>query len=349
MIGHAHGRAVTELRKMVILVTGGAGYIGSHCALALMDAGYDIVIYDNLETGHMKTVEALGKAGCKGRLVSFIKGDLRDREWTRMSLGSQQIDAVVHFAAFSQVAESMKDPGKYYLNNVCGTINLLDAMREYGIDKIVFSSTAATYGEPEYVPIDEAHPQDPINPYGSSKLMVERIMDDYSMAYGIRSVRLRYFNVAGADIDCRVGEWHEPETHLIPNILKSTFDGASGFKMFGTDYPTRDGTCVRDYINVEDLADAHVRALRYLEDGGETDFFNLGTSEGSTVKEVFAECERVTGMDIPVEVCGRRPGDPASLIADNTKARKILGWEPSRSLEDSVTTAYAWEVSRQDM
>lgn len=332
---------------MTILVTGGAGYIGSHCALALMKAGYDIIIYDNLSTGHIETIETLSKLNLKGRMKSFIQGDLCNRDWTLESLGSQKFDAVVHFAAFSQVAESVKDPGKYYYNNVCGTINLLDAMRFNKVDKIVFSSTAATYGEPEYTPIDEKHPQNPINPYGSSKLMVERIMDDYSAAYGIRSVRLRYFNVAGADSEKRVGEWHEPETHLIPNILKSTFDGASDFKMFGTDYPTRDGTCVRDYVNVEDLARAHLLALEYLEKGGQTTFVNLGTSEGSTVKEVFNECERITGKKIPVQACMRRPGDPAVLIADNSKAESVLGWKPEKTLEDSVSTAYGWELALQ--
>jgi len=212
---------------------------------------------------------------------------------------------------------------------------------------IVFSSTAATYGEPEYTPIDEKHPQIPINPYGSSKLMIERIMDDYDMAYGLRSVRLRYFNVAGADTDGRVGEWHEPETHLVPNILKSTFGDGKEFSMFGTDYPTRDGTCIRDYVNVEDLADAHIKAMKYLENGGKTDYFNLGTNNGSTVKEVFDSCERVTGKTIPLKVCGRRPGDPAILIADNKKAKEVLGWEPKRTLDDSIRTAYEWEKSRK--
>lgn len=332
---------------MTILVTGGAGYIGSHCALALMEAGYDIAIYDNLSTGHMETVETLSKLNLEGRMTSFIQGDLCDREWTMQALGSQKFDAVVHFAAFSQVAESVKNPGKYYYNNVGGTINLLDAMRRNGTDKIVFSSTAATYGEPEYTPIDEKHPQNPINPYGSSKLMVERIMDDYDAAYGLRSVRLRYFNVAGADSKERVGEWHEPETHLIPNILKSTFAGASDFKMFGTDYPTRDGTCVRDYVNVEDLARAHVLALRYLEKGGKTTYVNLGTSNGSTVKEVFDECEHVVGKKIPVQKCDRRPGDPAILIADNSKANEVLGWKPEKTLNDSVSSAYCWEQELQ--
>ena len=258
---------------------------------------------------------------------------------------SERPDAVIHFAAFSQVGESVKDPQKYYMNNVCGTLNLLRAMLENQVKKIVFSSTAATYGEPIYTPIDEKHQQTPINPYGQTKLMIEKIMNDYDRAYGLKSVRLRYFNVAGADSECRVGEWHEPETHLIPNILKSTFVNGKIFEMYGTDYDTKDGTCVRDYINVEDLADAHVLALKYLDNGGKTDFFNLGTNNGNTVREVFKTCEEITGKKIPVKVCPRREGDPAVLVADNSKAKKVLNWHPKRDLKHSIKTAYKWEVT----
>ena len=212
----------------------------------------------------------------------------------------------------------------------------------YFLKKIVFSSTAATYGEPEYIPIDEKHPQNPINPYGNSKLMVEKIMDDYSKAYDLRSVRLRYFNVAGADSKTRIGEWHEPETHLIPNVLKSTFSGGKTFEMYGDDYPTKDGTCVRDYINIEDLAQAHILALEYLNNGGETNYFNLGTKNGDTVKEVFSACEKVTEKTIPVKMMPRRTGDPASLVADNSKAKEILGWNPKHTLEESIKTAYLY-------
>ena len=328
---------------MAILVTGGEGYIGSHCVIALMDAGYDVVVFDNESTGHACTGEALRRIRSEGRLLDIVKGDLLNPKDLDGLFSSHGIDAVIHFAAFSQVAESMRDPAKYYRNNVTGTMNLLDAMVAHDVGMIVFSSTAATYGEPEYAPIDEKHPQNPINPYGRTKLDIEHMMDDYDMAYGLRSVRLRYFNVAGADTQNRVGEFHDPETHLIPNILKSLRGEGRTFRMFGTDYPTRDGTCVRDYVNVEDLCDAHVLALRYLENGGRTDFFNLGTNEGSTVKEVFAECEKVTGRRIPLTVEGRRPGDPASLVADNTKAKKILGWAPKRDLAHSIRTAYAWE------
>ena len=214
-------------------------------------------------------------------------------------------------------------------------------MLEFGVKKIVFSSTAATYGEPVYTPIDEKHPQQPINPYGNSKLMVEKIMDDYDKAYGLKSVRLRYFNVAGADSKARIGEWHEPETHLIPNVLKAKEDKV--FKMFGTDYDTKDGTCVRDYINVEDLAQAHIKALDYLNKGGETNFFNLGTTEGNSVKEVFTACEEVKGASIPLEICPRRGGDPAILVADNKKAKEVLGWVPQHDLTDCIKSAYEWE------
>ena len=253
-----------------------------------------------------------------------------------------EIEAVVHFAAYSQVAESMKNPQKYFSNNVDGTVNLLKSMIENGVKRIVFSSTAATYGEPIYTPIDENHPQKPINPYGETKLKIEKIMDEYDKSFNLKSVRLRYFNVAGADNRARIGEWHEPETHLIPNILKSTFGCGKTFQMFGTDYDTIDGTCVRDYINVEDLAKAHVLALDYLEKGGETNFFNLGTNNGNSVKEVFSVCEKVTGEKIPVDIQPRREGDPAILVADNQKAKKVLGWVPEKTLEDSILSAYNW-------
>ncbi len=325
----------------MILITGGAGYIGSHLAMVLLEKGRDIVIFDSLELGHIEIINILKKYGN----VKFIQGNLKKLDDIRGAFLVNKIDSVVHFAAYSQVAESVKNPQKYYYNNVYGTLNLLNAMIEFGVKKVVFSSTAATYGEPEYVPIDEKHLQRPINAYGSSKLTVEKIMDDYDRAYGLKSVRLRYFNVAGADSKSRIGEWHEPETHLIPNILKA--DETKIFKMFGDDYDTPDGTCVRDYINVEDLADAHIKALEYLNNGGGTDYFNLGTGNGNSVKEVFDACEEVLGRKIPLEVCPRRDGDPAKLVADNKKARSILGWKPERSLLDSIKTAEAWEKSLQ--
>lgn len=327
----------------MILVTGGAGYIGSHCVMALLEQNNDVVIFDNLSTGHIETVETLKKYGH----AEFQKGDLTNFDDINSVFKNYDIDKVVHFAAFSQVGESVINPQKYYINNVCGTINLLRAMLENNVKKIVFSSTAATYGEPVYIPIDEKHPQNPINPYGQTKLMIEKIMDDYDKAYDLKSVRLRYFNVAGADSKSRIGEWHDPETHLIPNILKSTFSNGKTFQMFGDDYDTKDGTCVRDYINVEDLAQAHLLALKYLDNGGETNYFNLGTNDGNTVKEVFSACEKVTEKTIPVEIKPRRAGDPASLVADNNKAKENLNWKPQHTLDESIASAYTWEKSLQ--
>lgn len=327
----------------MILVTGGAGYIGSHCVLALLKNGYDVIIFDNLSTGHIETAEILKQQGN----VTFVKGDLNNPTDLENLFSSYAIEAVIHFAASSQVAESMKVPAKYYRNNVVGTLNLLDAMLLHKINKIVFSSTAATYGEPQYTPINEIHPQNPINVYGRTKLMIEKIMDDYDYAYGLKSVRLRYFNVTGADSESIVGEWHDPETHLIPNILKSLFGTGQIFKMFGTDYETRDGTCIRDYIDVEELAQAHILALDYLLKGGNTDVFNLGTNSGSTVKEVFAVCEKVTGQQIPLKEEPRRLGDPAVLVADNQKAKNILKWSSNKKLDDTISNAFNWEKKLQ--
>lgn len=323
----------------MILVTGGAGYIGSHCVMALVKKGYEVCVFDNLSTGHSETVETLQKLGT----VDFTKGDLLKPDEINSVFETKNIDAVMHFAAFSQVGESVKNPQKYYINNLVGTLNLLQAMIAHKVNLIIFSSTAAVYGEPDYLPIDENHPARPINPYGKTKLMIENILDDYDVAYGLKSVRLRYFNASGADTDSLIGEWHTPETHLIPNILKSTFEGGKTFELYGTDYDTKDGTCVRDYINVEDLAKAHISALEYLKIGGKTDFFNLGTQKGITVKEIFSTCEEVTGRKIPVIEKPRREGDPAGLIADNKKAQEILNWEPLNDIVVSVKTAYNWE------
>lgn len=327
----------------MILVTGGAGYIGSHCVMALIERGNNVVVLDNLSTGHIETIETLKKYGN----VIFAQGDLLNYHDLKKVFNTYQITAVIHFAACSQVGESIKDPQRYYINNVSGTLNLLKAMIENNVKKIVFSSTAATYGEPKYIPIDEKHPQNPINPYGQTKLMIEKIMDDYDRAYDLKSVRLRYFNVAGADHNSRIGEWHNPETHLIPNILKSVFAEGKTFEMYGNDYNTKDGTCVRDYINIEDLVDAHLLALEYLNNNGDTNYFNLGTNSGNTVKEVFDICEKTTGKKIPVKQMPRRDGDPSALIADNTKAIKILNWESKKNLETSIQTAYKWEQKLQ--
>lgn len=328
----------------MILITGGAGYIGSHLAIALLKKDESIVIFDNLSTGHIETINTLKKYGN----LKFYQGDLLNKNDIDEVFQKEKITSVVHFAAFSQVGESVKNPKKYYRNNVVGTLNLLDSMIENDVKKIVFSSTAATYGEPTYTPIDENHPQKPINPYGKTKLMIENIMDDYDKAYGLKSVRLRYFNVAGADSNNKIGEWHEPETHLIPNILKSTFEGGKTFELYGCDYDTKDGTCVRDYINIEDLANAHILALKYLNNDGKTDYFNLGTNNGNTVKEVFGLCEDITGKKISLKQMPRRQGDPKSLIADNKKAKEILKWTPEKTLNESIKTAYLWECKLQE-
>lgn len=328
----------------MILITGGAGYIGSHLAIALLKKDESIVIFDNLSTGHIETINTLKKYGD----LKFYQGDLLNKNDIDEVFQKEKITSVVHFAAFSQVGESVKNPKKYYRNNVVGTLNLLDSMIENNVKKIVFSSTAATYGEPTYTPIDENHPQKPINPYGKTKLMIENIMDDYDKAYGLKSVRLRYFNVAGADSNIKIGEWHEPETHLIPNILKSTFEGGKTFELYGCDYDTKDGTCVRDYINIEDLANAHILALKYLNNDGKTDYFNLGTNNGNTVKEVFGLCEDITGKKISLKQMPRRQGDPKSLIADNKKAKEILKWTPEKTLNESIKTAYLWECKLQE-
>ena len=326
----------------MILVTGGAGYIGSHTILNLLEYNHDIVIFDNLENGHIETVNILSTLGN----VTFEKGDLRNKNDIGKIFSKYKIDGVIHFAAFALVEESVKAPSKYYLNNIYGTINLLDTMLKYGVNRIVFSSSCATYGEPLYLPIDEKHNQNPINPYGYSKLVVERIMDDYDIAYGLKSVRLRYFNVAGSDEKIRIGEWHEPETHLIPNIIKSVINSNKIFCIFGNDYDTKDGTCIRDYVNVLDLAEAHRLAYSYLLSENKTDIFNIGTGAGYSVKEIFDTCESVLNKKISVEIKERRSGDPAQLYADISKIKDILKWKPKRTLKDSINTNYLWEISK---
>lgn len=328
----------------MILITGAAGYIGSHTAINFINNGYEIVIFDNLETGHIEIVKTLEQTGN----VHFVKGDLRNFEDINKVFEDYNIDSVIHFAAFSLVGESVENPAKYYRNNVVGTLNLLDATVAHNVKKIVFSSTCATYGEPKYTPIDEKHPQNPINPYGNTKLCVEYMLKDYDRAYGLKSIILRYFNVAGDDEKLRIGEWHENETHLIPNILKSVSDKNKIFKIFGNDYDTPDGTCIRDYVNVEDLAEAHKLAYLYLEKNNTSDVFNIGTEQGDSVKKVFDTCEKVLGTKIPVKITERRPGDPAKLYADARKAKEILKWKPERTLEKSIKTAYEWECKQND-
>lgn len=326
--------------KPSILVTGGAGYIGSHTVLALKQAGYEVLILDNLVYGHQDLVE-------KVLQVELIVGDTGDRPLLDALFKTRNIAAVMHFSAYAYVGESVSDPAKYYRNNVVGTLTLLEAMLAASIKKFVFSSTCATYGVPETVPIPENHPQNPINPYGASKLMVERILSDFDVAYGLKSVRFRYFNAAGAHPGGLLGEDHQPETHLIPLVLLTALGKRNSISIFGTDYPTPDGTCIRDYIHVNDLADAHVLGLQYLLEGGESEVFNLGNGNGFSVREVIAAAAEVTGMSIPVTECDRRPGDPPSLIGSGEKARTMLNWQPQYpSIQDIVTHAWQWHQQR---
>lgn len=323
----------------MLLITGGAGYIGSHVVLKLLgDTVFDILVFDNLENGHYETIETLQKM----KNFIFVQGDLKNLEDLKNLFQQYKIDAVLHFAAYISVEESVKNPKKYYHNNLVGTLNLLDIMLEHEVKKMVFSSTAAVYGVPKYVPIDESHPKNPINPYGKTKFILEEILNDYERAYGLKSVKLRYFNVVGADSKNRIGELHEPETHLIPNILKSANDSKKVFNLYGDDYNTKDGTCVRDYVNIEDLASAHVAALEYLMNYNKSDSFNIGTKNGNTVKEVLEICRKISSKEIKFKINPRRAGDSESLVADNSKALKVLGWKPNRTLEDSIKTTYNW-------
>ncbi|BDZ67733.1 UDP-glucose 4-epimerase GalE [Methanobacterium ferruginis] len=317
----------------MILVTGGAGYIGSHANKELNSAGYETVVLDNMSYGH----EDFLKWGV------LEKVDLADLESLRNVFQKYKIDAVMHFAAFTYVGESVEDPQKYYLNNLRNTLNLLQVMNEFKVRKLVFSSTCATYGNPQEIPITETHPQNPISPYGKGKFMVEKVLEDYSAAYGLCYVSLRYFNAAGADPEGDIGERHNPETHLIPLILDAAMGKREDIKIFGTDYPTPDGTCIRDYIHVTDLADAHIKALKYLENGGKSEVFNLGNGNGFSVREVIEEARKVTGKKIKATETVRRPGDPPILVGSSDKARKILKWKPKYDdLSQIISTAWEW-------
>lgn len=319
---------------MTILVLGGAGYIGSHTVYELIDRGEDVVIIDNLETGHIEAVHEKAR---------FYKGDIRDRAFLDSVFAKEKIDAVIHFAANSLVGESMVDPLKYYDNNLCGTKVLLEAMVAHGIDKIVFSSTAATYGEPERVPILESDKTEPTNTYGETKLSMEKMFKWTSKAHNLRYVSLRYFNACGAHESGKIGEAHNPESHLIPLILQVPNGQRESIAIFGEDYDTKDGTCVRDYIHVTDLAQAHILAVKYLAEGGESNIFNLGNGVGFTVKEVIDSARKVTGHEIKAVVSPRRAGDPAQLIASSDKARTILGWKPEHAdLEEIIKSAWNW-------
>lgn len=320
-----------------ILVVGGAGYIGSHTCLDLASKGFTPVVYDNLSNGHAEFV----------RWGPFEQGDIRDRARLDAVLDTYKPAAIVHFAALIEVGESVRNPTGFFENNVAGTLTLLSAAQAAGIDKLVFSSTCATYGLPQAMPMDETHPQAPINPYGRSKLIVEQMLSDLDAYEGFRSVALRYFNAAGADPEGRIGEWHSPETHAIPLAIDAALGLRSDFKVFGWDYDTRDGTCVRDFVHVMDLADAHSRAVQYLLDGGDSVALNLGTGDGTTVKELLSAIEAVSGKSFPVEYVGRRAGDSPMLVADNGKARSVLGWQPRFDLTAIIETAWNWHSSEQ--
>ncbi|MEL7034916.1 MAG: UDP-glucose 4-epimerase GalE [Cyanobacteria bacterium J06592_8] len=327
-------------QKPTVLVTGGAGYIGSHAVLALQRSGYEVVILDNLVYGHRDIAEQVLK-------VELVVGDTNDRQLLDNLFSMRQIDAVMHFAAYAYVGESVTAPDKYYRNNVIGTLTLLEAMKDASINKFVFSSTCATYGVPQQVPIPEDHPQNPINPYGMTKLMVEKILADFDHAYDFKSVWFRYFNAAGADPSGTLGEDHNPETHLIPLTLLTALGKRESLSIFGTDYPTPDGTCVRDYIHVNDLASAHVLGLEYLLKGGKTDVFNLGNGNGFSVKEVIETARQVTGREIKAIECDRRPGDPPALVGSAEKARQILGWNPEYAdLNAIISHAWQWHQKR---
>ncbi|MBF2440211.1 UDP-glucose 4-epimerase GalE [Listeria seeligeri] len=322
---------------MSIIVLGGAGYIGSHAVAELVNRGYNVVVVDNLKTGHKEAIHEKAK---------FYQGDIRDKDFLSSVFERETVDGVMHFAASSLVGESMEEPLKYLNNNVYGTQILLEVMEQFGVKNIVFSSSAATYGEPEQVPIIESMPTNPESTYGDTKLIMEKMMKWCDKAYGMKYVALRYFNVAGAKSDGTIGEDHQPESHLVPIILQVALGQREKLAIYGDDYNTPDGTCIRDYVHVEDLIDAHIRSLEYLENGGESNIFNLGSSKGFSVQEILVAARSVTEKTIPAEVVARRAGDPGILIASSDKARKILGWEPKYTdIKDIIATAWKWHES----
>lgn len=317
---------------MAVLVVGGAGYIGSHAARALRRANYQVIVYDNLSTGFRRLADGF----------ELIEGDIGDADKLHQVL--PKVDAIMHFAAHAYVGESVTDPRKYFGNNVTAALTLLNAAVDAGIRHFVFSSTCAVYGVPQSVPITEQNPREPINPYGATKLAFENALEAYGRAYGMRSARLRYFNAAGADESGEIGELHDPETHLIPLALQASMPNGAELQVFGSDYPTPDGTCLRDYIHVNDLADAHVRALQHLEQGGDSLAVNLGTGKGNSVLEVIHAAEKATGQPVRRKIGPRRAGDPPALVADPSKAQQVLGWKAQRDLTDIVETA--WKFMR---
>ena len=322
---------------MSILVLGGAGYIGSHAVYQLIDQKFDVIIIDNLQTGNRKAIHPD---------ATFYEGDIRDIEFMRDVFEKESIESVVHFAANSLVGESMEKPLEYFDNNVYGTQVLLKVMKEFGVKKIVFSSTAATYGEPDTIPITEEVKTNPTNAYGETKLAMEKMMKWCDQAYGIQYVSLRYFNVAGARESAEIGEDHRPETHLVPIIIEVALGKRPHITVFGEDYDTPDGSCIRDYVHVEDLINAHLLALNYLNNGGQSDIFNLGSNQGFSVKEMIDAARKVTGKEIPEKSGERRAGDPSTLVASSEKASSILGWKPTRtSVEKIINDAWNWHVA----
>ncbi|MGC8770329.1 MAG: UDP-glucose 4-epimerase GalE [Brevinematia bacterium] len=321
---------------MAILVAGGAGYIGSHTVKMLYKKGYDVIVYDNLSKGYREFAK-WGK---------FIEGDISDDKKLKEVFKSHKIDAVMHFCAFIEVGESVVEPEKYYKNNLVNTITLINTMKDAGIKNFIFSSTAAIFGEPKHIPIKEDDPKNPINPYGKTKLFVEEILEDYEKAYGFNSICFRYFNAAGADPDGEIGEAHNPESHLIPLILDAAMGKREAIKIFGTDYPTKDGTCIRDYIHVNDLAEAHILGLEFLLKEKRSERFNLGSGEGYTVREIIDMVKKITGKEFKVVETERRAGDPPVLIADSSKARRMLGWQTKFTLQEIIETAWNWHKKR---
>ncbi|MCX7798427.1 MAG: UDP-glucose 4-epimerase GalE [Melioribacter sp.] len=323
---------------MKILVTGGAGYIGSHFVKLLLEYGYQPVVIDNLLRGHKEAVP---------NDVPFEKVDLLDYKELLNIIRKYSPEAIVHFAALAYVGESVEKPQLYYLNNVVGSYNLISAAIEAKIDKFVFSSTCSIYGNPIMIPISESEPSKPINPYANTKLMIETMLKDFESAYGLNFVALRYFNAAGAHFSGEIGESHNPETHLIPLVLYTALGKREKLFVYGNDYDTKDGTCIRDYIHVVDLVDAHLKAIRYLEERKPSSIINLGTGVGNSVLEIITKAEQITQRKIPYEIVGRRAGDPAILVADNKKAKEVLGWEPKYSIEDILESAWKWHKNQK--
>jgi len=321
---------------MKILVTSGAGYIGSHTIDLLQKEGYEVVVFDNLVYGHKEAVSC-----------PLVAGDLLDKKAVRKVFEENKFTAVIHFAAYALAGESMSKPGKYFENNILGGLNLLEAMKDFGVKYIVFSSTCAVYGYPEKLPVTEESPLKPVSVYGESKLTFEKILRWYDEIYGIKNICLRYFNAAGADLEGKIGEDHQPETHIIPLAIKTALGQQKEFTLFGDDYPTPDGTCIRDYIHVLDLASAHIKALEFLQKENRSDIFNVGTGNGYSNKQILEMVKKISGVDFPIKIAPRRPGDPAAIWADNKKIKKVLGWQPKYSdLETIIRSAWKWYKSR---